>query len=96
MKRLYETVTVREHNGAAAYDMRAHVSQLSQNDGSDPLAPNRTVSTTRMVYGGEHTLRSGQQIEYRGQVWTVDLGEQVHTRRGRFSHKSVELKRTVG
>ena len=96
MNRLYETVTVREHNGAPAYDMRAHVSQLSQTDGSDPLAPNRTVSTTRMVYGGEHTLLAGQQIVYRGQVWTVDLGEQIHTRRGRFSHKSVELQRTTG
>lgn len=96
MQRYYETVTVREYNGAAAYDMRAHVSQLSQNDGSDPLAPNRTVSTTRMVYPGEYKLLAGQQIEYRGQVWTVDLGEQIHTRRGRLSHKSVELQRTVG
>lgn len=96
MNRLYETVTVSGRNGENPYDMKAHVSQLSQNDGSDPSAPNRTVSATRMVYGGEHTLSAGQRVEYRGQVWTVDLGEQIHTRRGRLSHKSVELQRTVG
>lgn len=93
--RFYETVTVEEHSGQQSFDMPAHVSQMSAEDRDDPTMPYSTISIMRMVFPPEFSLHTEQKVTYRGQQWRAYVGEQIHTRRGKLSHKSADLKRVT-
>lgn len=94
--RFYETVTVRAIDGVAAFDMPCHMSMVSIIDPTTQGAPNRLIRTARMTFPPDHSVRQKQQIEYRGQVWVANYGEQIHTRRGRLLFKSADLERVTG